>query len=49
VEGSLGATIDTAKLNLDSSGAYTLARETAASEARQNRRTIALRARRSVD
>jgi hypothetical protein len=29
VEGSLGATIDTAKLNLDSSGAYTLARQTA--------------------
>jgi hypothetical protein len=29
VESSLGATIDTAKLNLDSSGAYTLARQTA--------------------
>ena len=29
VEGSLGATIDTAKLNLDSSGAYTLAQQTA--------------------
>ena len=29
VEASLGATIDTAKLNLDSSGAYTLARQTA--------------------
>jgi len=29
VEGSLGSTIDTAKLNLDSSGAYTLARQTA--------------------
>jgi hypothetical protein len=29
VEGSLGATIDTVKLNLDSSGAYTLARQTA--------------------
>ena len=29
VEGSLGPTIDTAKLNLDSSGAYTLARQTA--------------------
>jgi hypothetical protein len=31
VEGSLGATIDTAKLNLDSSGAYTVAEQTAAS------------------
>ncbi len=30
VESSLGAAIDTAKLNLDSSGAYTLARQTAA-------------------
>jgi len=29
VEGSLGAVIDTAKLNLDSSGAYTVARQTA--------------------
>jgi hypothetical protein len=29
VEGSLGAIIDTAKLNLDSSGAYTLAQQTA--------------------
>ena len=29
VEGSLGAKIDTAKLNLDSSGAYTLAQQTA--------------------
>lgn len=29
VEGSLGATIDTAKLNLDSSGAFTLAQQTA--------------------
>ena len=29
VESSLGPTIDTAKLNLDSSGAYTLARQTA--------------------
>ena len=29
VEGSLGATIDTAKLNLDSSGVYTLAQQTA--------------------
>jgi hypothetical protein len=29
VEGSLGATIDTAKLNLDSSGAYTLAQQAA--------------------
>ena len=29
VEGSLGAVIDTAKLNLDSSGAYTVARHTA--------------------
>ncbi len=29
VEGSLGATIDTAKLNLDSSGAYTVAQQTA--------------------
>ena len=31
VAGSLGQTIDTAKLNLDSSGAYTLAEQTAAS------------------
>ncbi len=31
VAGSLGATIDTAKLNLDSSGAYTVAQQTAAS------------------
>src|SRR5437773_2749376 len=31
VEGSLGAVIDTAKLNLDSSGASTVARQTAAS------------------
>ena len=30
VEGSLGAVIDTGKLNLDSSGAYTLAHQTAA-------------------
>jgi hypothetical protein len=30
VQGSLGAAIDTGKLNLDSSGAYTLARQTAA-------------------
>ncbi|HXA09623.1 MAG TPA: hypothetical protein VNW28_06545 [Chthoniobacterales bacterium] len=30
VEGSLGAVIDTSKLNLDSSGAYTVARQTAA-------------------
>lgn len=29
VEGSLGATIDTSKLNLDSSGAFTLAQQTA--------------------
>ncbi|HEY1583965.1 MAG TPA: hypothetical protein VGF73_12795, partial [Chthoniobacterales bacterium] len=29
VEGSLGAPIDTEKLNLDSSGAFTLARQTA--------------------
>ena len=29
VEGSLGATIDTAKLNLDSSGAFTVAQQTA--------------------
>lgn len=29
VEGSLGGTIDTGKLNLDSSGAYTLAQQTA--------------------
>ena len=29
VEGSLGAVIDTARLNLDSSGAYTVARQTA--------------------
>lgn len=29
VEGSLGAAIDTAKLNLDSSGAYTVAQQTA--------------------
>lgn len=31
VEGSLGAVVDTSKLNLDSSGAYTVARQTAAS------------------
>ncbi len=31
VAGSLGATIDTAKLNLDSNGAYTVAQHTAAS------------------
>ncbi len=31
VEGSLGPVIDTAKLNLDSSGAYTVAQQTAAS------------------
>jgi hypothetical protein len=30
VQGSLGAAIDTSKLNLDSSGAYTLAQQTAA-------------------
>ena len=30
VEGSLGPVIDTSKLNLDSSGAYTVARQTAA-------------------
>ncbi len=29
VEGSLGATVDTSKLNLDSSGAFTLAQQTA--------------------
>lgn len=31
VEGSLGAVVDTTKLNLDSSGAYTVAQQTAAS------------------